>query len=94
MSSFEETNAQVGLEIARYQAALPGLLADPAIAGRWVVFFQGRVAYIDDDDKRAYDWAVDHLGYYAPFVFARVEPPRVVKVGGAMLTRKDILEPR
>lgn len=76
----EEANAKVDREYARFREALPALLADPRIAGRWVVFFDGKVVYDDDDDKRAYSWAVDNLGNYAPFVFTRVEPLRGVKI--------------
>jgi hypothetical protein len=87
MTTLEESNTRTREEMKRFDAALPAMLADPALAGRWVVFRDGKVLYADDDNRRAYDWAISNLGNFGGFVFMRVVPKRVVKIGGALLKR-------
>lgn len=78
-----EANRKVDEEAERFHAALPSLLQDPALRGRFVVFKDGAVQRAFDDAGEGYRWAVSTLGRYAGFVLARVEPERVYRIGGA-----------
>lgn len=84
-----EANRKVSDEMVRFRAALPRLLADPTLKGRWVVFKDGAIARAFDDDKEAYDWARATLGRLSGFVLAPVEPERVHRLGGAVGFRLD-----
>lgn len=78
-----DADRKVSEEMARFRAALPSLLEDPALAGKWVVFKDGEVVQAFDDRTEGYHWAVEHLGRLSGFVLAPVEPERVYRVGGA-----------
>jgi hypothetical protein len=78
-----EANRKVSEEMVRFRAALPKLLEDPALKGRWVVFKDGAVVRASDDDREAYRWAVDTLGRLSGIVLAPVEPERVYRLGSA-----------
>ena len=87
MVSQVEANQKVHVEMTRFNDALPKLLADANLVGRWVVFLDGEVRHVDESDRNAYRWAVENLGQLAGFVLAQVVPKRVIKIGGAMRTR-------
>jgi hypothetical protein len=70
-------------EMQRFRAALPGLLADGALRGRWVVFKDGEVLRDFDDGSEARRWAVTNLGRLAGFVVVQVDEPHVYRLGGA-----------
>lgn len=78
-----EANRKVDEEAERFRAALPALLDDPGLRGRYVVFKDGAIMRGFDDAGEGYRWAVATLGRYAGFVLARVEPERVYRIGGA-----------
>ncbi|MCC7111154.1 MAG: hypothetical protein IT382_17805 [Deltaproteobacteria bacterium] len=78
-----EASRKVAEEMTRFRAALPRLLLDPAVAGRWVVFKDGAVARAFDDESEGYRWAVTTLGRLAGFALVKVEPERVLHLGGA-----------
>ena len=78
-----DANRRVTEEMERFQAALPTLLLDDTVRGRWVVFKDGVVVHAFDDEAVAYAWARDTLGKLAGFVLARVEPERTHVLGAA-----------
>lgn len=86
-----EARRKVAEEAARFRVALPALLADAALAGRWVVFKDGVVVATFDEGGIAYDEGCRRFGELGGFVVARVEPPRVHHLGGAgfHVVRKD-----
>ena len=57
-----DANRRVAEEMERFQAALPTLLLDDSVRGRWVVFKDGVVVRAFDDEAVAYAWARDTLG--------------------------------
>lgn len=63
-----DADRMVAEEMARFRAALPSLLEDPALAGKWVVFKDGDVVEAFDDRTEGYHWAVEHLGRLSGFV--------------------------
>lgn len=77
-------HARFWKEQERFDAKLPGLLNDPLLAGRWVVFLDDEVKHITTTREDAHDWAVAHLNRFAGFVIAEVAAPRVYRVGGAL----------
>lgn len=78
-----EARRKVAEEAARFRAALPALLADAALAGRWVLFRDGAVVAAFDEGGSAYDEGRRRFGELGGFVIARVEPLRVHRLGGA-----------
>ena len=72
-------------EMQRFRAALPALLTDERLRGRWVVFKDGAVMRAFDDDREGYRWAVETLGRLSGFVLAPVREPHVYRLGGAGL---------
>ena len=85
--SLEEVKKARGLvrrEFERFSKALPVLLQDPQLQGRWVVFLGGEVKHSAADEMTAHRWALDHLDRLSGFVVADVSPPRVYKIGGAL----------
>jgi hypothetical protein len=78
-----EANRRVAEEMERFDAALPKLLLDDVIRGRWVVFKDGAVVRAFDDEDSAYTWARNTLGKLAGFVLACVEPERTHVLGAA-----------
>ena len=83
--SVAEADRKAAEEMERFRAALPLLLADPSLRGRWVVFKDGVVARAFSDDREAYLWAMDTLGRLSGFVLAPVAEPHVCRLGGAGL---------
>ena len=69
-------------EMERFRTALPQLLADVTLRGRWVVFKDGKVLRDFADHVAAHHWGVDNLGYLSGFVVCPVEPERVYRMGG------------
>ena len=78
-----EANRRVSEEMGRFQAALPSLLVDDALRGRWVVFKDGAVQRAFDDEGEGFRWARETLGRLSGFVLARVEPEHTHRLGGA-----------
>jgi hypothetical protein len=82
MTTRDEANRKVAVEMVRFRQALPSLLAGPH-AGEWVVFLDGTVKFAHHDRAVAYHWALEELGALAGFVLAQVAPERVARIGGA-----------
>jgi hypothetical protein len=78
-----ETERRVSQEMVRFRAALPALLADPALVGRWVLFRDGVVVASFDSENDADDEGYRRFGELGGYVLARVEPQRVHYLGGA-----------
>ena len=78
-----DANRRVAEEMDRFQTALPTLLRDDALRGRWVVFKDGAVVRAFDDEADGYLWARTSLGKLAGFVLAVVEPERTHVLGAA-----------
>lgn len=78
-----EARRKVAEEAARFRAALPGLLADPTLAGRWVLYRDGAVVAAFDSGTEADDEGLRRFGELGGFVIARVEPMRIHRLGGA-----------
>lgn len=83
--SVAEADRKAGEEMQRFRAALPSLLADDAVRGRWVVFKDGAVVRAFDTVAEGRRWAVSNLGRLSGFIVAPVEPPHVYRLGGAGL---------
>jgi hypothetical protein len=77
-----EARRRVAEESGRYRAALPKLLADPTLAGRWVLFRDGAVVASFDGGDAAHEDGLRRFGRLGGFVVARVELPRVHRIGG------------
>ena len=58
-------------ESRRFRAALPELLKQHA--GKWVVFKDGEVRIVTDDEDSAYVWGLEHYGARGGFVVAPVD---------------------
>lgn len=84
----EAANEKATAEWARFEEHLPHLLEDPVLRGRWVVFLGGEVRAVFDDRLEARRWAVGHLGKYAGFVMARVEPQRIIRIPSFVAVRR------
>ncbi|HJW74745.1 MAG TPA: hypothetical protein VJ787_03630, partial [Thermoleophilia bacterium] len=63
-----EARRKVADEAARFRAALPALLADPALVGRWVLYRDGAVVAAFDDGGSAYDEGRRRFGELGGFV--------------------------
>lgn len=76
---------RVKLEFERFKAALPELLKTHS--GKWVVFLNGEVQSMFDDEGSAFDHAVKTLGVEAGFVVAPVVPiaPQPITAAAAFL---------
>lgn len=83
--SVAEADRKAAEEMQRFRTALPSLLADDALRGRWVVFKDGAVVRAFEDDTEARRWAVTTLGRLSGFVLAPIEPPHAYRLGGAGL---------
>lgn len=70
-------------ETKRFRAALPGLLETHR--GKWVVFKDGAVRGIHDDEKAAYEAAVKEFGSGAGYVIAPVTETHPTPVTAAVL---------
>lgn len=77
-----EARRKVAEESGRFRAALPSLLADDKLAGRWVLFRDGAVIASFASGDAAHEDGVRRFGRLGGFVVARVEPPRVHRIGG------------
>lgn len=73
-------------EMGRFREALPRLL--PELEGRWVVFRDGEVVSVHDDEEQAYRAAVEQFGPAGGQVIARVEPERTVPLSAAVLYQR------
>jgi hypothetical protein len=83
--SVAEADRKAAEEMQRFRAALPSLLADDAVRGRWVVFKDGAVVRAFDTVTEGRRWAVANLGRLSGFIVAPVAPPHVYRLGGAGL---------
>ena len=70
-------------ETKLFRAALPGLLAEHR--GQWVVFIDGSVRSFHDDEKSAYDAAVQEFGPGTGYVIAPVSETHPTPVTAAVL---------
>lgn len=72
----QAANALVDAQCEKFRAELPALLAGEH-AGRWVAYLDG-VRSAHDDEREAYRWGCEHLGYFSGFCVVRVEPERAI----------------
>lgn len=77
-----EARRKVDEEDERFRAALPSLLEDAELRGRWVLFKDGAVVAAFDDAAAAHREGVRRFGRYGGFLVAPVEPERVYRIGG------------
>ncbi|MCC7542382.1 MAG: hypothetical protein IT379_39555 [Deltaproteobacteria bacterium] len=63
---------RVRAETMLFRAALPGLLTTHA--GKWVVFRDGHIQSVHDDEGDAYSAGIDAFGVDGGFVVAPVVP--------------------
>ena len=67
--------------MARFRAALPELLKDHA--GKWVVFRDGQVVSVHDDEEAAYRAGREAFGLRGGHVVAPVEEQRTIPLTAA-----------
>jgi hypothetical protein len=72
------TADRVKEEMARFEAALPGLLQ--TVRGRWVVFRDGNVVSIHDDARTAYEDGLRRFGPAGGHVVAPVEETQTIPI--------------
>jgi hypothetical protein len=72
-------------ETRRFRAALPALLADPALRGRCVVFKDGKVQSVHDDESAAYSSAQTAFGVDGAYVIGRVVPSAPTPITTAVI---------
>ena len=70
-------------ETKLFRAALPGLLEEHR--GKWVVFKDGSVRSFHDDEKSAYDAAVQEFGPGTGYVIAPVSETHPTPVTAAVM---------
>lgn len=75
MSSMAEKYPKFWAEWKRFEAALPGLMSDPATSGKWIVFHGGAVRYVTDDEEEASAFAHANFDWDAGFVISRAAEP-------------------
>jgi len=78
-----DVRKKVREEYERFLVALPKLLE--TIAGKWVVFLDGEVQGVFNDDASALNDAVARYGVVGGFVVAPVAPIEVMPVTAGML---------
>ncbi len=79
-NNYEAGKTRFRQEWARFEALRPQLMADDALRGRWVVYFDGQVQHAGDSLNDCYEWAVEHLGVHAGFVVDQVAEPKPIRV--------------
>jgi hypothetical protein len=87
-----DANRKVDEEDERFRAALPALLEDAALRGRWVLFKDGAVVAAFDDMRAAHEEGERRFGRYGGFLVAPVEPERVYRIGGGFHLPDDVDE--
>ena len=80
------TADRVREEMGRFREALPRLLSE--LEGRWVVFRDGEVVSVHDDEEQAYIAGMERFGPDGGQVIALVVPERVVPVSAAVLYQR------
>lgn len=70
-------------ERALFDRVLPELLE--TIPGKWVVFHNGEVRAVYDDEDEAYVFALETLGRDAGFLLTRVEESRPIPMTAAIM---------
>jgi hypothetical protein len=75
--ALREAHRKVWLESDRFREALPDLLKDSELAGRWVVFKDGKVHATFDDIEAAYRKGIELFGVYGGQVISKVPPDEV-----------------
>ena len=80
--SIADTAERVREEIRRFEASLPRLM--PLYRDRWVVFRDGDVVSVHDDEEAAYRAGIEKFGRYGGHVVAQVAEQRVVPLTAAI----------
>ena len=77
-----DTVERVRQEMRRFEASLPRLI--PLYADRWVVFRDGEVASVHDDEEAAYRAGIQKFGRHGGHVVAKVAEQRVVPLSASL----------
>jgi len=80
--SIADTAERVRQEMRRFEASLPRLM--PLYADRWVVFRDGDVVSVHDDEEAAYRAGIAKFGRHGGHVVAQVAEQRVVPLSAAI----------
>jgi hypothetical protein len=80
--SIADTAERVRQEMCRFEASLPRLM--PLYADRWVVFRDGEVVSVHEDEEAAYRAGIEEFGRHGGHVVAQVAEPRVVPLSAAI----------
>jgi hypothetical protein len=80
--SIADTAERVRQEMRRFEASLPRLM--PLYADRWVVFRDGGVVSVHDDEEAAYRAGIEKFGRHGGHVVAKVAEQRVVPLSAAI----------
>lgn len=83
MAENETVAQRVLAETYRFNAALPGLLE--RYPGKWVVFRDGEVVSVFDDEQAAYGDALARFGAEGGFVVAPVVPTAPTPITASVL---------
>jgi len=77
-----DTAERVRQEMHRFEASLPRLM--PLYGDRWVVFRDGDVVSVHDDEEAAYRAGIEKFGRHGGHVVAQVVEQRVVPLTAAI----------